>query len=169
MNSEFYRKTQFLISNMFKIKNLLFFILFLLPITAFSQVDRDSTSSLMEIDDNLTYIVVEKMPRFKGCEEVEDENQAFECTTLEFRKFLSKNIIYPKTAREANVEGVVYVYFVVDNEGNVRNAIVKKGLGFGCDEEAVRVVNMLPKFAPGTQKGIPVDIPYNLPVPFKPK
>ena len=79
---------------------------------------------------------------------------------------LSAKIKYPEIARKAGIEGSVYVRFVVDEQGNVRNAQVEKGIGAGCDTEALRVVRSL-RFRPGQKDGKPVNVQMTLPVQFK--
>jgi len=79
---------------------------------------------------------------------------------------LQKKIQYPPIARKANVEGRVTIQFVVDEQGNVTNAEVLRGIGAGCDEEALRAV-MASKFEPGKQRGKPVKVRMSLPVTFK--
>ncbi len=120
-----------------------------------------------EVTDNQVFMIVEEMPRFAGCENIKDEDKATECFNREIGKFLGKNIQYPQRAKEANVEGIVYVQFTVDQNGNVKDVKIIRGIGFGCDEEAVRVVNKLPKFSPGKQRGRPVQVQYTLPINFK--
>lgn len=79
---------------------------------------------------------------------------------------LQKNIRYPEMARKAGIEGRVIVQFIVNEEGEVENPRVIRGIGGGCDEEALRAVsNAL--FKPGRQRGIPVRVQYSLPVIFK--
>lgn len=79
---------------------------------------------------------------------------------------LQSKINYPAMARKANVEGRVTIQFVVDEQGNVTNAEVLRGIGAGCDEEALRAV-MASKFEPGKQRGKPVKVHMSLPVMFK--
>lgn len=79
---------------------------------------------------------------------------------------LQKNIRYPEMARKAGIEGRVIVQFIVNEEGKVENPRVIRGIGGGCDEEALRAVsNAL--FKPGRQRGTPVRVQYSLPVIFK--
>lgn len=78
---------------------------------------------------------------------------------------LQKEVKYPERALRANIEGRVYVQFIVNEKGEVENPIVTRGIGGGCDEEAVRVVKMA-KFKPGLQRGRPVRVQYSLPVIF---
>lgn len=79
---------------------------------------------------------------------------------------LQKRISYPPFAKKAGVEGRVFVQFVVDEQGNVRDAVVLRGIGAGCDEEALKAVNSA-KFKPGKQRGKPVRVKMSLPITFK--
>lgn len=99
-------------------------------------------------------IEVEKMPEFPGGEQA-------------LYEFLAKNIKYPALARENGVEGTVYVKFLVDAKGKISDVSLMKGIGSGCDEEAIRVVQKMPRWSPGTLRGEPVDVYYTLPVKFK--
>jgi protein TonB len=96
---------------------------------------------------------VEDMPSFPGGEEA-------------LFKYLAQNIKYPQIAKEAGITGRVFVNFVIDKEGNVTDVKVLRGIGGGCDEEAVRVVKNMPKWSPGKQRGKPVKVSYNLPIKF---
>ena len=82
-------------------------------------------------------------------------------------EYLQKNINYPQRAKELNIEGKVYLKFVIDEYGNVGNVSVQRGIGYGCDEEAVRVVRKMPRWKPGKQGGRPVKVWFNLPIDFK--
>lgn len=106
------------------------------------------------VEDQYVFIVVEEMPEFPGGQEA-------------LVKFLARNMLYPAPARENGIQGSVYVNFVVNTDGSVSDVRVLKGIGGGCDEEAVRVVSMLPKWKPGKQRGVPTRVQYNLPVRFK--
>lgn len=79
---------------------------------------------------------------------------------------LQKKIKYPEIAKKAGVEGTVFVQFVVDENGNVVDPTVIKGIGAGCDEEALRVVRDA-KFKPGRQRGKPVKVKFSLPIRYK--
>jgi TonB family protein len=82
-------------------------------------------------------------------------------------QFLGDNIKYPKAASDANVSGRVFISFIVDASGTISDVTVLKGIGFGCDEEAVRVVSKFPKWTPGMQDGKTVSVKYNLPIMFQ--
>jgi TonB family protein len=82
-------------------------------------------------------------------------------------KYLSKNIKYPKEAKKARVSGRVYIKMVIEKDGSIGEVKVLQGIGFGCDEEAVRVIKSMPNWKPAYQNGNPVRIYYQMPVVFK--
>ncbi|MBP7496944.1 MAG: TonB family protein [Bacteroidales bacterium] len=104
-------------------------------------------------DPNKPYLIVEQMPEFPGGEE-------------KLLKYLQNNIVYPQTAKENNITGKVFVTFVISRDGAVKDVKVLKGIGGGCDEEAVRVIKNMPKWQPGKQDGKSVDVRFNLPIKF---
>ena len=85
----------------------------------------------------------------------------------ELTKYIAKNLKYPMQAREGDIQGRVFVGFVVEKDGSISNVQVLRGIGGGCDEEAVRIVKTLPKFKPGKQRGNPVRVKYTLPIVFR--
>lgn len=99
------------------------------------------------------FTIVEDMPSFPGGE------------TALF-KFLANQIKYPQMAVDAGISGTVYVNFVVDKDGKVKNAKIARGIHAACDKEALRVVNSMPPWKAGKQRGKPVKVSYNLPIKF---
>ena len=99
------------------------------------------------------FTIVEEMPSFPGGEG-------------ELAKFLGANIVYPQIAKESAIQGTVYVSFVVDSKGKVTDVKVLRGIGGGCDEEALRVVRMMPSWRPGKQNGQSVRVQFNMPIRF---
>lgn len=99
------------------------------------------------------FMVVESMPEYPGGEPA-------------LYKYLAENIKYPQMAKESGIQGRVFVTFVVERNGSVTDVRVLRGIGGGCDEEAIRVVNNMPKWTPGKQRGKSVRVQYNLPVKF---
>lgn len=79
---------------------------------------------------------------------------------------VQKRIVYPEIARKAGIEGRVFVQFVIDEQGNVLNPVVLRGIGGGCDEAALEAVKKA-KFKPGKQRGKPVRVQYSIPVIFR--
>lgn len=82
------------------------------------------------------------------------------------QKWLSSNIRYPKTATKS---GNVYVQFTIKNNGKITNAVVLKGLEPVLDNEALRVIRMMPAWTPATMNGKPIVMRYNLPIKFRAK
>jgi len=106
-----------------------------------------------EISEEIIFIVVEEWPSFPGGEEAR-------------LRFLSENIRYPQMAREAGIQGTVFLTFVVERDGSVTDVRVVRGIGGGADEEAIRVVRNMPRWTPGRQRGQPVRVQFNMPIRF---
>jgi protein TonB len=99
------------------------------------------------------FTAVEQEPSFPGGME-------------QFYRFLQTNIRYPAKAFENNVQGKVFLTFVVEKDGSLTDIKVVRGIGSGCDEEARRVFTISPKWKPGIQNGRPVRVQYTMPVSF---
>jgi protein TonB len=84
-----------------------------------------------------------------------------------WNKYLSDNLKYPTQARRMGVEGTVIVVFVINTDGSIQDVEVLRGIGGGCDEEAVKIVKAAPKWEPGKQRGKPVRTRMRLPIRFK--
>jgi periplasmic protein TonB len=84
-----------------------------------------------------------------------------------WNQYLSKNLKYPTQARRMGIEGTVIVVFVINTDGSIQDVEVLRGIGGGCDEEAVKVVQEAPKWEPGKQRGRPVRTRMRLPIRFK--
>ena len=106
------------------------------------------------IAEEIPFVVVEKMPEFPG-----GMNALLE--------FLAKNTRYPLEAAETGIQGTVYLAFVVEKDGKVSNIKTLRGIGGGCNQEAERVLGLMPKWKPGNQFGKPVRVLFNMPVAFK--
>ena len=84
-----------------------------------------------------------------------------------FYSYVGENLKYPATALRMEISGRVFVKFVVNDKGEISRVHVVKGIGGGCDEEAVRVLESAPKWNPGKQRGKPVSVWMTLPITFK--
>jgi periplasmic protein TonB len=82
-------------------------------------------------------------------------------------QYLANTIKYPKMARETNVQGKVYVSFVIDAAGNITQVKLLRGIGGGCDEEALRVISMMPTWNAGRQNGRAVRVLFHMPIVFR--
>ena len=109
----------------------------------------DEPEEEVDEEEEEIFVVVEQMPELVGGIEG-----------------LQKQIKYPEMARQAGVNGRVFVQFIVDEQGNVVDPVVLRGIGAGCDEEALRVIKMA-TFKPGKQRGKAVKVRYVIPIVFR--
>ena len=107
-----------------------------------------------EVEEQQIFQVVEEMPEFPG-------------GMAECLKFLAKNIKYPTIAQENGVQGRVIVQFVVNQDGSIVDPVVVRSVDPYLDKEALRVIQMMPKWKPGKQRGKAVRVKYTVPVTFK--
>jgi protein TonB len=119
------------------------------------QTDKTAEKIVEEKDEKPeVFTYVEEMPSFPGGQD-------------EFLTYVASHIQYPEIAKRAGVEGKIFVSFVVGKDGKVSDVEVVKGIGAGCDEEAVRVIRGMPKWNPGKQNGRPVHVKVSVPIIFK--
>ena len=107
-----------------------------------------------EVEEQQIFQVVEEMPEFPG-------------GMAECMKFLSKNIKYPPISAENGIQGRVIVQFVVNQDGSIVDPVVVRGVDSHLDKEALRVIQMMPKWKPGKQRGKSVRVKYTVPVMFR--
>jgi periplasmic protein TonB len=104
-------------------------------------------------DDNAIYTVVQESPEFPGGDQAR-------------KTFLQRNIRYPKLAINNKIQGIVHVSFIVEKNGVLTNVKITQGVGAGCDEEALRVIRLMPRWKPGKQQGHEVRVVIDLPIAF---
>ncbi len=122
-----------------------------------SQAGKSSDNQTKEAqtvkEEDMVFMVVEKMPKYPGGQDA-------------LIKFLMQNVKYPTEAQEKRIQGRVYVEFVIDKKGKIKNIEILKGVDPLLDEEAMRVVRSMPDWEPGTQRGKLVNVSYRLPINF---
>ncbi|MEM6642354.1 MAG: TonB family protein [Bacteroidota bacterium] len=96
-----------------------------------------------------------------------EDQPAFPGGMRAFYEQIAEELNYPRKAQRLGVEGRVSLKFVVDRDGSITGIEVVKGIGAGCDQEAVRVLETLPKFSPGKQRGKPVKVQMQIPIYFR--
>lgn len=128
------------------IKYFLSSFIFLIPILGMAQTD----SILSEPE---VFSIVETMPEFPGGQR-------------EMTQFIQRNVEYPEVSRENEIQGKVYVNFTVDRDGSIIDTRIIRGVDSLIDAEALRVINSMPKWKPGTQRGKNVKIKFTLPINF---
>lgn len=124
-------------------------------------------------DEDTVYRIVEEMPRFPGCEDIEDMLERRQCADSSLKAFISDNLVYPIGAEIAEIEGTVVVRFIIDKDGTVRAAEIVRDIEecYDCKDEAIRLINLMNEkeiiWIPGKQDGEPVHVQFHLPVKFK--
>jgi protein TonB len=135
------------------VKSVLTICAFLLVshVSVFAQYEKPE-----EVEEKSIYQFVDEEPQFPG-------------GIQGMAKFIQRNLVYPQVAIENNLEGKCYVKFVVDKKGNVKKAVVERGVHGcpECDAEALRVVNMMPKWKPGKVGKKKVNCYFRLPINYQ--
>ena len=109
----------------------------------------DEPEEVPEVREEGTFVVVEQMPELIGG-----------------LRTIQSQVRYPEIAKRAGISGRVIIQFIVDKQGRVQTPEVVRGIGGGCDEEAVRVISQA-RFRPGKQRGKPVKVKMSLPITFR--
>ena len=124
--------------------------------SAASDTTQTNTTLPKEEDEQeWGFFIVEVMPEFP-------------CGEAGLLKYIEVNTIYPEEARNKSLEGKVFINFLVSKTGEVQNVKVAKGIDPLLDNEAIRVVQSMPKWKPATQRGKPVEVSFSLPIAFPP-
>lgn len=114
------------------------------------------------------FTVVEDMPRFPGCEDLGLSNtERKECASMKMLEFVYENLEYPTEAFNNDIEGTVITRFVVNEDGRVCVNTTLQTIDYGTTEEAIRIIELMPNFIPGKQRGEPVKVYINLPIEFE--
>jgi len=122
--------------------------------------DEDIKVEIVQIEEEKeeeeaeVFFIVENMPEFPGGD-------------LELRKHIAQSVQYPEIAKENGIQGRVFVQFVVNQKGKVEQVKVVRGVDPSLDKEAIRVIESLPDWKPGSQRGKPVKVSFTVPINFQ--
>ena len=130
------------------------------------RADTENTVRMEKLEGEDVMVLVERMPYFKTCQNNSSKKDESDCTNTELIRNVSKNITYPEFAKENNIEGTVYVEFVVDKTGKITRVKLLRGAHKTLNDEAVSAVEKLPSMMPGLQRGKPVNVQMRVPVKF---
>lgn len=137
------------------IKPIFSFLLSMLCITQVSLAQQtDSTSVEKNADEVLETVIVEVLPEFPGGQEA-------------MYRFISENLTYPEKAKDKGIQGIVYMRFVIDTDGSVTDIEVIRGVHELLDAEAKRVLSIMPRWSPASQRGKLVRVTQALPFKFE--
>jgi protein TonB len=133
------------------------------------ELDEDTEVEIVEEDDDLgddtPFMIVENMPALGPCKSMLGYERT-QCTNNEIIRYVSENTKYPSIAKDAGIQGKVYIYFVVGRDGYVKDVKILREVHPDLDMEAERVIESLPRFEPGQQRGKNVSVQYTIPVSF---
>ena len=140
-----------------KTKTFIITILFLFSLLQFGNA-QGFEGPIDTLSSNIDSIVltgefIEVLPEFPGGQEA-------------LFQFIKDNIKYPNEARKEGIQGTTYISFVIEKDGSISNIKWLRGIGAGCEEESMRVISMMPKWSPGTQRGKEVRCRFILPVKY---
>ncbi|MCK9168005.1 MAG: M56 family metallopeptidase [Bacteroidales bacterium] len=117
-------------------------------------VQPSSSSPRLQEQEEEVFLVVDKLPQFPGGEQ-------------ERMKFLSTNLSYPEKAKQDSVQGTVYITFIIEKDGSITHTDILRGIDPLLDEEALRVIHLMPAWIPGELKGNKVRVRFTIPIQFK--
>ncbi len=127
----------------------------------------EETNDFTESDQEI-FKIVEQMPRFAGCENMEGTNdEKKRCAEKKMLQFIYNNVKYPTEARENGIEELVVIGFVVNEAGDVTDPKIIRGNRDDLNAEALCVVNEMPRWTPGMHEGKTVKVQFNLPIRFE--
>ncbi|RCW92359.1 energy transducer TonB [Winogradskyella arenosi] len=129
-------------------------------------VVRVEEVEVIEVEEEVEvpFAVIEKVPQFPGCTGTNEALKA--CFQSKMQAHILKNFRYPEIASELNMQGRVFVTYLIDEQGEVTK-IKSRGPDPILEEEAERIIKLLPKMIPGKQRNVPVRVPYSIPITFK--
>ena len=140
------------------------------------QMPKDVTEEFYKLkiflNDGELYKVVEQMPRFPGCEgeDLETEAEKKSCADAKMLDYIYTNLVYPAEAFEKKVNGGLVIQFVIETDGYISEINVVRGIGYGCDQAAIDIIESMntlgEAWRPGHQRGKPVRVLYTLPIKF---
>ena len=118
-----------------------------------------------DLDVDVPFAVIEDVPIFPGCENVSKEERR-NCFQKQINKHIKRNFRYPEIAQELDIQGRVFVNFIIGKDGSITN-IKMRGPDKNLEKEAKRIISKLPKMTPGKQRGRPVRVPFSIPIIFR--
>ena len=127
------------------------------------KVEDIAVDDTEEPDPLISFMVIEDVPVFPGCEDAKDKRDCFQEM---MNKHIAKNFRYPEAAQEMGIQGKVNIMFVIQKDGSIGN-VQMRGPDKSLEAESQRIIDKLPKMVPGKQRGRAVKVPFSIPITFK--
>ncbi len=119
-----------------------------------------------QVKTDKVYVVVDEAPMFLGCESLRKTEQK-SCSDEKIMEYIRENLEYPEEAKLNNIQGRVIVQCIITTDGSITKVKVLRGIGSGCDEAAVDLLENMPKLRPGYHRGEPVKVQFTRAIPFE--
>ena len=142
-------------------KKLILLLLFI-PLVSFGQNENTKKN---EKESLIPFATIEDVPLFPGCETV-PKSKRRDCFQNKMNRHIAQNFIYPEFAQKNGIQGRVFVQFFIEKDGNI-SGIRSRGPHGILERAAERIIEKLPKMTPGYQRGLPVKVPFSIPITFK--
>ena len=137
-----------------------------LPIVSISNEKIEKALKFLKTNSMSNEIfIMEDVPLLPGCERVAKSDRR-KCFQDQIQKHIIKNFRYPEIAQKTGIQGRVFIQFIIGKDGEI-SGIRTRGPHSILEREANRIISLLPKMTPGTQKGRPVRVPYSIPITFR--
>ena len=142
------------------------FIIFLAHFSIIFGQTNDTINKISNENELFSMINAETLPEFPGCQNFV-RNKLLQCFNYKIAEHIKQNFIYPSEAAKKNIQGRVSISFIINKKGNVERINITSKSHPLLNNEAYRIVKLLPKMKPATKNGEPVNVIYSLPINFK--
>ena len=132
-----------------------------IPLVSFGQKENSKEN---EKETEIPFAIIENVPLFPGCETV-PKSKRRECFQNKMNRHIAQNFRYPEFAQKNGIQGRVFVRFIIGKDGNI-SEIRSRGPHGSLERAAERIIEKLPKMTPGYLNGLPVKVPFSIPITF---
>jgi len=147
-------------------KKIIFFLVLLIQSNAFCQNEKSETEE-QKNSSELSFIEIETIPAFNGCDNRNKNEEIKNCFNQKIAEHIAKHFNYPNKAIRKGIQGKVLVSFIISKTGEITNVKAVNKTHPVLEEEAIRIIKLLPRMTPGKQKGEPVNVGYSIPINFR--
>lgn len=147
-------------------KKIIFFLVLLFQSNAFCQNGKSENEEQKNTSE-LSFIEIETTPAFNGCNSKSKNEEIKDCFNQKITEHIAKHFNYPNKAIRKRIQGKVLISFIISKTGEITNVKPVNKSHPVLEEEAIRIIKLLPRMIPGKQKGEPVNVAYTIPINFR--